>query len=400
MIAKITSGSFIKGLVLYNDEKVKSKEASIISVNNIVSSNRRDVIKTFQTYNKLNNRISKPNFHVSLNFVPGEKISDNKMCDIANDYMKGMGYEEQPFIVYRHFDRDHAHIHIVSTRVKESGKAISTSHNYRKSVALCGDIEINHDLLKAKEQGKSTRDLSFKTLSGIQEFISDKKGNQKQLIENVIRMAYKNPNITSMKSFKSQLQFYNVGMREYDINDKKGYSFFIYKNDYTQNGRVDNSITKPIKASDLHHSPKEDNLKALFAFNKKLKRKLKPEFKTSVKALFNASKSYSEFKNLLHKNNIKYQEYHNAEGLLYGSRFFDSKSGLEYKGSELDLSVATIKNTFQTYPESNLITTVKENLSIEENIFNKIMGDLLQNSGGEDEELSLRKKRKKKRRKI
>ena len=42
------------------------------------------------------------------------------------------------------------------------------------------------------------------------EFIEHKKGNQKQLLENVIRLSYKNPNITSMKAFNRQLEFYNI----------------------------------------------------------------------------------------------------------------------------------------------------------------------------------------------
>ncbi len=394
MIAKITSGSFVKGLILYNDEKVKSKEASVIAINNIVSSNKRDVIKTFQTYNQLNTRISKPNFHVSLNFVPGENISNEKMKEIAEKYMEDMGYSEQPFIVYRHYDRDHSHMHIVSTRVQENGKAISTSHNFRKSVSVSEQIEVDYDLLKAKEQSKSADDLSYKTLSLINEFIEKKEGNQKQLLENVLRLAYKNPNITSKKDFDKQLEFYNVSMREYDINYKKGYSLFIYDQHFDEKGIVKNSIMKPLKASSLHHSPTEDNLRRLFDFNKKFKRKHKTEFKTTVKSLYDTSKTNKEFKQLLYNGNIKYQEFYNKGGKLYGNRFFDSKTGLEYKGSEIDLSVNTISKRFGTASSEN--TKVEQIISTEENIFQTIMNDFLEHSGGVEEELSLRKKRKRK----
>ena len=44
------------------------------------------------------------------------------MEEIAKEYMSKMGYEEQPYIVFKHRDIDKIHIHIVSIKIDKNGK--------------------------------------------------------------------------------------------------------------------------------------------------------------------------------------------------------------------------------------------------------------------------------------
>ncbi len=56
--------------------------------------------------------------------------------------MKTLGYENQPFAVYRHFDKEHPHIHIVSSQINSDGNKISDSYLYgRKSQRITRELE-------------------------------------------------------------------------------------------------------------------------------------------------------------------------------------------------------------------------------------------------------------------
>ena len=49
--------------------------------------------------------------------------------------MEHMGYGEQPFVVVRHHDTKHEHVHIVSTTIKEDCLQINLSNDIRRSIA-------------------------------------------------------------------------------------------------------------------------------------------------------------------------------------------------------------------------------------------------------------------------
>ena len=60
--------------------------------------------------------------HISLNLPHGEHLDDKTFLKISEEYMENMGYGEQPYVVVRHTDTEHEHVHIVTTNVKENGK--------------------------------------------------------------------------------------------------------------------------------------------------------------------------------------------------------------------------------------------------------------------------------------
>lgn len=36
--------------------------------------------------------------------------------------MEEMGYKDQPYAIYRHFDKEHPHVHIVSSQINSERK--------------------------------------------------------------------------------------------------------------------------------------------------------------------------------------------------------------------------------------------------------------------------------------
>ena len=79
--------------------------------------------------------------HISLSFVPGDtpKLSDKLMADIAKEYLRRMGVVNTQYIISRHHDKPHPHVHIVYNRVNNDGSSISGDQNFRKSARITQD---------------------------------------------------------------------------------------------------------------------------------------------------------------------------------------------------------------------------------------------------------------------
>lgn len=93
--------------------------------------------------------VKNPIFHAAISFGADEKLESGTLAKIACDYMDGMGYGPQPFVVYQHNDTDHRHVHIVSSRVDfETGKKIPDNFEKRRSMDVSNQIERKYNLRK------------------------------------------------------------------------------------------------------------------------------------------------------------------------------------------------------------------------------------------------------------
>lgn len=159
MVAKITILKSIEAALNYNEKKVQNGTARCLLAANYLSEakdmNFYQKLNGFESLNSLNKRATTNTLHVSLNFDPSEKLSDNKLIELANVYMGKIGFGEQPFLAYKHEDAGHPHIHIVSTAIKESGFRINT-HNIgrNQSEKARKEIEEQYGLVKAERQQK------------------------------------------------------------------------------------------------------------------------------------------------------------------------------------------------------------------------------------------------------
>ena len=146
MMAKITKGSSFKGVIRYViDEK---KEARILKSDGLRLKNLNTVIDGFVTQAGMNGRVSKPVGHISLDFSTQdkEKLSDKVMVRIAHDYMQRMGITDTQYIIARHFDKEHPHIHLVFNRVDNNGKTISDSNDRYRSEKICKELTKKYGL--------------------------------------------------------------------------------------------------------------------------------------------------------------------------------------------------------------------------------------------------------------
>ena len=154
MIAKIHSGQGFAGLVDYAND-IKNKKADIIA-----SEGNKSITASFSLQAK--SRPSLKNFvgHVSLSFSPEDapKLTDRLMVDIAKQYLLRMGVVNTQYIISRHHDKPHPHVHIVYNRVDNDGKTISGDQNFRKSARITQTLTSEYNLTFGKGKKKVNRD--------------------------------------------------------------------------------------------------------------------------------------------------------------------------------------------------------------------------------------------------
>ena len=116
MIGKIKKGSGFKGCVNY----VLSKEqAALLHAEGVLTESNRDIIRSFILQAGMNPDLKKPVGHIALSYSPVDapKLTDGKMIQLAQEYMREMKITDTQYIIVRHQDREHPHVHIVFNRI-------------------------------------------------------------------------------------------------------------------------------------------------------------------------------------------------------------------------------------------------------------------------------------------
>ncbi|MEO1299348.1 MAG: relaxase/mobilization nuclease domain-containing protein [Cyanobacteria bacterium J06636_16] len=143
MIGKQVKGKSFRGVLNYLHQK---EQATLIG-GNMVGKTPRSLAAEFSVSRDLNPRLQKAVYHASLSLPKTERLDEDRWCNIADDYVSGMGFGESQYVVYRHGDRDHDHIHIVASRIRMTdGSTVSDSWDYRRSETLIRSLEVQYEL--------------------------------------------------------------------------------------------------------------------------------------------------------------------------------------------------------------------------------------------------------------
>lgn len=137
MIAKAVKGKSFRGALDYD----LSKEKGQLLDTNMAGKNPRQLAAEFGEIRKLKPNLGKAVLHVSLSAAPGETLTDAQWCDIGQHYLKGMGLDNNQYVMTRHTDTDHEHIHLVVNRIQFDGQVTSDSQDFKRQDALMRQIE-------------------------------------------------------------------------------------------------------------------------------------------------------------------------------------------------------------------------------------------------------------------
>lgn len=145
MIGKILkSGSFASKVDYVTREKHDHKIYTpdtwrILGCNGIMGEKRNQIIASFELQAMKNPRISNPAGHITLSFAAEDrrKLSDAKMLQIAESYIKSIGLDKTQWIVVRHYETDKPHCHIVFNMVGDNGRRMESGRNRYRNKRVC-----------------------------------------------------------------------------------------------------------------------------------------------------------------------------------------------------------------------------------------------------------------------
>jgi hypothetical protein len=335
VVAKINSGTSIIGMLNYNENKASEGQAELI----IASKYGREPedLNFYQKLERLthlaerNSRAKTNALHISLNFDVGENLSKEQLHSIASRYMEGIGFGEQPFLVYQHFDAGHPHLHIATTNIQPDGKRIDL-HNLgkTKSEETRKAIEIEFNLVKA--ESKQTQVPGIRPIKP--EKIRYGKTDTKRAITNVVNYLTNQYNYTNLAELNILLKQYNViadrGAADTRMFQKGGlvYQALSEKNE---------KIGVPIKASTIYGNPTLRNLEQKFQENAHDRRYPKAMLKNILDKTFHLNPKIDKaaFINLLKKEQVDVIFRENNQGKVYGLNFIDHKNKAVFKGSDI-----------------------------------------------------------------
>lgn len=145
MIGKIVTGKSFGGAVEYVLKKEKTR---LLDSDGVDTESIRAIIDDFNFQRKARREIAKVVGHVSLSFHKDDapKLTDNLMRELAAAYMERMGVADTQYIVARHTDTEHPHLHIIYNRVKYDRTLVADKNERSRNVKVCKQLKRQYGL--------------------------------------------------------------------------------------------------------------------------------------------------------------------------------------------------------------------------------------------------------------
>src|SRR3569833_3000714 len=143
----------------YHEQKERQRQAECLTAVNLAKDlehlTREDKLYHFNRLSTLHESLKMIVQHVSLNFHPTDRLSNEEMVKFADRYMQRIRFGDQPYLVYRHHDRKHPHMHIVSSIVRQDGTPIEVNkRDCHHSSQLTRELEKEYHLTPLGEWRK------------------------------------------------------------------------------------------------------------------------------------------------------------------------------------------------------------------------------------------------------
>jgi len=200
--------------------------------------------------------------HITLNLPLGEHLDDNTFQAVSREYMEQMGYGGQPFVMVRHTDTGHEHVHIITTNVDDDGKVLGIFNSYRRNVATQRYLEKKFGL-SPSPRTKQQRELPIYRLPELQ-FGTDPAQGTKYYLQDVLNGILQKHKVRSFGELAKLVKPYHIQVRQtknisgrigvaYGLDNQKGYR------------------TRFINGSTVHRSLSGPKLQKVFEANSKSK---------------------------------------------------------------------------------------------------------------------------------
>ncbi|WP_118975778.1 relaxase/mobilization nuclease domain-containing protein [Taibaiella koreensis] len=335
MIAVIKPGRSLRKSFFYNENKVSEGAAVLLDAVNYPLNT--DELSEFLRLNMLERTsqlhpdVKVPGIHISLNFSQEERLSEDQLRQISGEYMEAIGFGDQPYLLYQHFDAGHPHVHIVTLRVRPDGTNIDTFNiGKRLSVPAVQALEQKYDLVRWADHKKEFFKLNPIDATAVKYG----KTGTKRAIGNVLSKVLEQYKYCSLQELNAVLNLYNVhadgGQEESRLHNFRG---LIYK----VIGPDGKGISVPIKASAFAYKAKLADIEKRFLRSDVERQRSKPALRLAIdKAIRQPGVTdFTALKEELKKAGVDLVLRQNKDGYIYGLTYVDHRNKVVFNGSDL-----------------------------------------------------------------
>lgn len=345
MIIKIHNGSDIFAPLNYNFSKVDEGEADILGIENCYrAQNMNEVLHLFHERAAKNSRVKYPIFTVSINPALEDlsKLSDTELKQIADDYMQRMGYEDQPYIVFRHRDIERQHLHVVSLRVGADGKKIKSDFERYKSVEIRKQLEEEYNLVKADERKITREELVSQQADYIKKYelderVGNKDSEKRRKYRKILHYVKSHYKCTSMVELRHVLSLFSLYTKEVmdENGEHKGIVFYPLNEDGREGRALSGSYIGKEFSYNKFQEYFEKNANSLDEKKKNEKKYIRSLIDACIDKL-SRKITVDELAELLKTQGIYVCiSKRKQTGEVFGINFISTISGIVYKASDL-----------------------------------------------------------------
>ncbi len=253
MVIRILTGKDVAGAVQYNERKVGEGQAERIQIANYpdqqLAEKHADFrLQLLEQQARLNQAIRKPSVHVAIAFHPTEVVNNSKLRQIGTEVLTKAGFGQQPYLMYRHDDTQHPHIHIVTVSVDPNGDKISDRFIKNRLNQIRREVELRYGLVKAEGIGKQRRSNQLReNING---------PTHQETVGDIVKQALETNSFGSIDSLRQYLALHGVLMNMAAGRNQSGITF--------QGIEGERPATRPIRASSLECNPTRRRLDQRF----------------------------------------------------------------------------------------------------------------------------------------
>ena len=335
MFAKIKKTQRAYKTVSYNEQKVTEKKAACLLAENFVQRPEDltlyDKLDRVSQLASLNKHVIKPTAHIFLNFDRTDQLSNDDSKDLAVRYLNAAGYGNQPYLVYRHFDAWHPHLHIVSSNVRSTGKVIA--HNpmdLHKLYLLTKELEQQFSL--KSNQKVSQEEAKLLQVTSAQQVVYG-ESSLKQAISNVLNTVIDHYKFTTPDELNAVLREYNVradgGREGTRLYQNRGLVYVALDGNGQQ-------ISRGLNASSFSLKPTLPYLEQKFALNRGLREVSRQRVETAIEwTLLSKKPDWNGFQQALGQKGINVVILEDKDGKPGNLFFVDHRELASFSGESL-----------------------------------------------------------------
>jgi hypothetical protein len=290
MFARVESAETMRTPLLYNTQKVKHNEALFIDAHNFLQDKDeltlRSALKIFGRLTELNERPEKKAAHFSLNFADSDHLDDRQLIRIADEFMHGIDFGDQPWLLYKHIDAGHPHVHIVTTNIRPDGSRILNDLRApNRLMKLCHQIEEKHQLtpvMPTSEPVAADKKPSVKKVQIGEQMASYGRMPTSTQLRNISRYVNRSFSFTTFEAYNAVLSLYRVRADRGHPDSPMYHAGGLYYRMIDQEGK---KIGAPIKASKFNEPVTLKKLEETFAVNQQMRQSWQQDGRNPLRRL-------------------------------------------------------------------------------------------------------------------